>query len=35
MNDAYKRTLDPITRLRGVSGAMLVSSEDGLWWRSR
>lgn len=30
MNGEYRATLEPITRLRGVSGAMVVSAEDGL-----
>lgn len=30
MNGGYEATLEPITRLRGVSGAMVVSAEDGL-----
>ena len=30
MNGGYEATLEPITRLRGVSGAMVVSAEDGI-----
>ena len=30
MSGGYETTLEPITRLRGVTGAMVVSAEDGL-----